>query len=137
MNTCIFCQIVKKEISAYIINESDNFLSFLDIYPHAPGHTLVIPKNHYSNFKELPPQLGEEFLKFCQEIILILTKALDTDNFTLGINEGRIAGQVIPHFHFHFIPRFSDDGGGSIHAVVFNNQNLSLEEVFQKIKNAR
>lgn len=137
MDNCIFCQIVKKEIPAYVVGESDNFLSFLDIHPHAPGHTLLIPKNHYANFKELPPQLGEEFLSFSQETILILAKALGTENFTLGINEGKFAGQVVPHFHFHLIPRFNNDGGGSIHAVVFNPQNISVEEVFQKIKNAR
>lgn len=137
MSECIFCQIAKKEVPAYIVSESSNFLSFLDIHPHAPGHTLLIPKNHYANFKELPPQFGEEFLKFSQETMLILARALGTENFTLGINEGKLAGQVIPHFHFHFIPRFDNDGGGSIHAVVFNPQNISLEEVFQKIKNAR
>lgn len=136
MIDCIFCQIARREISAYVVYESDNFISFLDIHPHAPGHTLLIPKDHYASFKEVPPQLGEEFLKASQETISILTKALQTENFTLGINEGRLAGQVIPHFHFHFIPRFNNDGGGSIHAVVFNPQNISLEEVFQKIKNA-
>jgi histidine triad (HIT) family protein len=136
MNTCIFCQIVKKEISAYVVSESKNFIAFLDIYPHAPGHTILIPKDHYGSFKELPSSLGEEFLKIAQETMMILSRSLGNEDFTLGINEGKLAGQVIPHFHFHLIPRFVNDGGGSIHAVVFNPQNLSLEEVYKKIKNA-
>jgi len=41
---CIFCKIAQKEVNAYIVWEGDNFLSVLDIHPHAPGHTLVLPK---------------------------------------------------------------------------------------------
>ncbi|GIW65179.1 MAG: hydrolase [Candidatus Parcubacteria bacterium] len=136
MNKCIFCQIVKKELAAYVINESENFVAFLDIYPHSPGHTILIPKGHYDNFRKLPSLLGEEFLRVAQETMMILSKALGNDDFTLGVNEGKLAGQVVPHFHFHIIPRFVNDGGGSIHAVVFNPQNFSLEEIYQKIKNA-
>ncbi|MCS7200630.1 MAG: HIT family protein [Patescibacteria group bacterium] len=135
MADCIFCKIVNREVPAFLINESENFLSFLDIYPHAPGHSLVIPKVHYQNFQHLPKELGEEFILVVQETMSILAKALKVDSFTLGINEGKLAGQVIPHFHFHLIPRFVNDGGGSIHAVVFNTQGTSVEEIYQRIKN--
>ena len=135
MNNCLFCKIAIKEVKSYIINESDNFLVFLDIHPHSPGHSLVIPKNHFSNFKELPEEHGQEFIKITKETMIKLSKTLVTDSFTLGINEGSLAGQAILHLHLHIIPRFKDDGGGSIHSVVYNQPQESVEEIYQKIIN--
>ena len=53
-DTCIFCKIVKKELPAYVVYENDNFLAFLDIYPLAPGHVQIIPKNHYRWVWDVP-----------------------------------------------------------------------------------
>jgi histidine triad (HIT) family protein len=136
MKDCIFCKIAKKEINAYVVQESENFLSFLDIHPHAPGHTLVIPKDHYERFLDLPENFGEEFIKIVKETALLLSKALKTKDFTFGINEGPYAGQAVNHMHFHIMPRFKNDGGGSIHSVVFNQPKESLEEIYQKLKDA-
>lgn len=134
MDNCLFCQIAKKEINSYIITESDNFLAFLDIHPHAPGHTLIIPKLHFEKFQDLPTDLGNDFLYLVQKTISLIKKSLGTDNFTLGINEGSIAGQVVKHFHFHVMPRFSNDQGHSIHTVVNNPPQESLEEIYNKIR---
>jgi histidine triad (HIT) family protein len=136
MKDCIFCKIAKKEVNAYVVQESENFLSFLDIHPHAPGHTLVIPKDHYERFLDLPENLGEEFIKIVKESTLLISKALGTKDFTFGINEGPYAGQAVNHMHFHIMPRFKNDGGGSIHSVVFNQPEESLEEIYQKLKDA-
>jgi histidine triad (HIT) family protein len=135
MKDCIFCKIAKKEINVYLIQESENFLVFLDIHPHAPGHTLIIPKDHYERFLDLPENLGEEFIKIIKESALLISKALKTKDFTFGINEGPYAGQAVNHMHFHIMPRFKNDGGGSIHSVVFNQPKESLEEIYQKLKN--
>jgi len=136
MIDCIFCKIAQKEIQSYLIEESKNFISFLDIKPHSPGHSLVIPKIHFSNLKELEDNLSFEFIKIIKDTMTKLSKALKTDNFTLGINEGKLAGQAIFHLHFHIIPRFENDKGGSIHSVVVNKPAESIEEIYQKIKNA-
>ena len=136
MKDCIFCKIAQKEINAYIVQESENFLAFLDIHPHAPGHTLVIPKDHYERFLDLPENLGEEFIKIVKETALLISKALKTKDFTFGINEGPYAGQAVSHFHLHIMPRFKNDGGGSVHSVVLNQPKESLEEIYQKLKDA-
>ncbi|GIW67400.1 MAG: hydrolase [Candidatus Parcubacteria bacterium] len=136
MRECIFCQIVEKKIKAKIIGESENFLVFLDIHPHAPGHSLLIPKKHFANFQELPEEYGQEFVKIIKDIMLKLKRVLGTDNFTLGVNEGPLAGQAVFHLHLHIIPRFKNDGGGSIHSVVYNQPKESVEEIYQKIINA-
>lgn len=135
MSNCIFCKIAKKEIPAYIIKESENFLAFLDIHPHAPGHTLVIPKDHYERFLDLPENLVEELIQIIKETALLLSQAFKTNDFTFGINEGPFAGQAVPHFHFHIMPRFKNDKGGSIHSVVKNPPEESLEEIYKRIKN--
>lgn len=133
MNNCLFCKIAKKEVKSYLLLETDNFLTFLDIHPHAPGHSLVIPKKHISNLKELDEKLGDEFIKIIKETMILINKSLKTTDFTLGINEGPLSGQAIFHLHFHIIPRFKNDNGGSIHSVVYNEPKESLEEIYQKI----
>jgi histidine triad (HIT) family protein len=137
MNNCLFCRIAQKELPAKIVNESDNFIAFLDIHPHAPGHILVIPKKHFANLEEFELDLSYEFIKIIKETMQLLTKALETKDFTLGINEGSLAGQAVLHLHFHILPRFKNDKGGSIHSVVFNQPKESLDEIYQKIQNAR
>lgn len=134
MKDCVFCKIAKREINSYIIGETEKFLAFLDIHPHAPGHTLIIPKEHYQNIKELPSEFGNEFIKIIKETLMIISKVLKTTDFTLGINEGPLAGQAVLHLHFHVIPRFKNDKGGSIHSVVFNKPEESIEEIYRKIK---
>jgi histidine triad (HIT) family protein len=131
---CIFCKITSKEVDAYVFYESKNFLAVLDIHPHAPGHTLVMPKNHIENFVDLPENLFEEFTKTIKEVILLLRKAFQTNDFTIGINEGPLAGRAIPHLHVHIMPRFPNDQGGSIHSVVKNPPKESLSEIYEKIK---
>jgi len=135
MTDCIFCKIANKEIPSYLIKESENFMSFLDINPHAPGHSLVIPKVHFSNLKEFEDELSSEFIKIIKDTMIDISKVLNTDSFTLGINEGKLAGQAVLHLHFHIIPRFFSDKGGSIHSVVINKPNESIEEIYKKIKN--
>jgi histidine triad (HIT) family protein len=136
MQSCIFCKIANKEVQAYIVKETERFLAFLDIHPHAPGHSLIIPKEHFVNLFDLPENYGEEFVKITKETMNLLAKAFETENFTLGINNGPLAGQAVLHLHLHIMPRFKNDGGGSIHSVVFNKSSESLEEIYQKIKNA-
>jgi histidine triad (HIT) family protein len=135
MENCVFCKISSKEIKSYILEETDNFLSFLDIKPHSKGHTLVIPKKHFCNFEELPDNLGNELVNIIKKIIILLAEKLNTKDFTIGINEGKLAGRLIDHLHIHIIPRFKNDGGGSMHSIVYNPPNESLEEIYKLIKN--
>ncbi len=131
---CIFCKIAKKELKSYVIDESENFISVLDINPHAPGHSLVLPKDHIVDFVDLPESLSTELVVFMQKIIKILKESLKTESFTIGINEGKLAGRAIDHLHIHIIPRFKNDKGGSIHSVVYNPPQESLEDIYKKIK---
>ncbi len=130
---CLFCKIGTKEISAKIVEESKFFLGFLDINPCSAGHSVVIPKNHYENFLELPKSFGDEFVEICQKVVKKLTDGLKTAHFTIGINEGKLAGRAIDHLHLHIIPRFEGDKGGSIHSVVRNKIDKTIDEVYDII----
>jgi len=107
---CLFCQIIKKEIPAHIIYEDDNYLSFLDINPNTKGHVLVIPKKHTPDFNSLTDEEAGSLAFQVHYIASRLSKALNTKNYNLGLNNGSQAGQIVNHVHWHIIPRYKDDG---------------------------
>jgi len=134
MSECLFCKIVNKEIEAKVIYEDENNLAFLDVYPHAPGHTVLIPKKHYYDILELEDNEIASLFVALKKTLALIQNAINPDGFTIGINHKEAAGQVIPHLHIHLIPRFKNDGGGSIHSVVLNKQKESIDEIYNKIK---
>jgi len=107
---CIFCKVVKGEISEGRVLESENFIVLKDINPHVTGHSMVISKKHYGTFLDLPAELYREFLEITREATVKLLKEYDAPGFNLKNNGGEIAGQVIPHFHMHIMPRKEGDG---------------------------
>jgi len=134
MSDCIFCKIINKDIEAKIIYEDENTLAFLDIYPHAPGHTVIIPKKHYINILEANDNDLSNLFLALKKVTKLIQESINPEGFTIGINHGKIAGQAIDHLHIHLIPRFTGDGGGSIHSVVLNKPKESIDEIYNKIK---
>jgi len=67
---CIFCKIAKGEVKQEKIMESDSFFATRDIHPHAPGHTLVIPKQHYVTLLDIPNRLGNEMIEFTTTVFV-------------------------------------------------------------------
>lgn len=107
---CIFCKIAAKELPAVIIYEDESHLAFLDIHPANPGHTLVIPKEHYPDFLTTPEELSCGTYSVVKKIVLAILSGVGATDFNLGMNNGPSAGQVIMHSHVHVIPRFAHDG---------------------------
>ncbi|MDP2704736.1 MAG: HIT family protein [bacterium] len=137
MSDCLFCKIANGEIPADIVDESEDAVAILDIHPKAPGHIMVIPKIHAETILDLPDEkVGGVFLAV-KRATEKLVKALSPDGFTLGVNHGKNAGQAIDHLHIHIIPRFKGDGGGSIHTIVDNPPEESLENIKQQILNSK
>lgn len=131
---CIFCGIAKGEIPANIVFQNDGACAFLDIAPRATGHTVIIPRVHAETILDAEMASLEAVLAVAKESVRILKVALDPSGFTIGINHGREAGQLVPHLHMHIIPRFSGDGGKSLHDVVLNENSIPLAEAYEKIK---
>lgn len=130
---CLFCKIANKEIPAYVVYESADATAVLDVNPRASGHVMVLPKIHAANILELPDGKIEGVFKTVKEVTGLLDKKLRPDGFTIGINHGKVSGQTVEHLHIHVIPRWTGDGGGSIHSVVDNRSKESLEEIKNKI----
>lgn len=110
MTDCLFCKIVAKEIPSAVVYEDDAVVAFLDIKPVNPGHTLVVPKTHSDGFHDADPETLKKLILVTQKIANAVASAMGTTGFNLEENNGAIAGQVIPHLHFHIVPRRPDDG---------------------------
>ena len=134
MENCIFCKIISKDISSFIVYEDDDFLAFLDIMPKSEGHTVIVPKKHKETIDELDEKDLEKIGPVIKSVVDLLKKSINPDGFTIGINHGKVAGQEVNHLHVHIIPRFDGDDGGSIHSVVDNAKDLNVEEIYKKIK---
>jgi len=107
---CIFCKIVKGEIPSYKVYEDERVLAFLDINPIAQGHTLIIPKRHAGKIYELSDEELNAFFVAVAKIAPAVEKAANTNALNYLINQGREAGQIMPHFHMHITPRREKDG---------------------------
>src|SRR3989344_8150927 len=107
---CIFCNIVSGKLPHERIAASDSLYAFLDINPISRGHTLVIPRDHYPSFELTPIPLVREMGSFVSEYAPKISNALGADGFNVGINNGKAAGQIIDHAHWHIIPRYRNDG---------------------------
>jgi len=107
---CIFCKIVAGQLPACKVYEDTDTLAFMDIGPIVPGHTLVIPKTHVDLLTAAPPEVLQKLILVVQRIARAQLKAFKADGVNVIQSNGRAAGQVVPHLHFHFIPRFAADG---------------------------
>lgn len=107
---CIFCKIITGEIPSYKIYEDDSVLAFLDIQPVNPGHILVISKKHYKNLEEIPEADLKILIVAVKNIGHLLKIKLKADGYNASTNNDPAAGQIVPHIHFHVIPRYVGDG---------------------------
>lgn len=110
MRDCVFCKIVAGQVPSTRIYEDDAILAFLDIGPIIKGHTLVIPKAHHETLTDVPPALLARVIEGVQRVAAALRTGLRADGVNVHQSNGAVAGQVVPHVHFHVIPRFAGDG---------------------------
>ncbi|MDD5253770.1 MAG: HIT family protein [Candidatus Nanoarchaeia archaeon] len=132
MTDCIFCKIIKKEIPASVVYEDKNTLAFLDINPVNPGHTLVISKKHFETLEEATEDSLVDIIKTVKKLIKPIDKALNPVGINIALSNKPGAGQVVPHMHFHIMPRFKGDGH-----ELFEGKKASpetLKQVADKIK---
>ncbi len=133
MNECIFCKIVRGDIPSYKIYEDDKVSAFLDIMPVNKGHVLVVPREHYENMIDAPSEVLCNIMAVIKKIIPAILKSVDAKGFNLGMNNGEIAGQAVPHLHFHIMPRFSNDGHRLFEQGAYNSGEA--EEIQEAIVN--
>ena len=107
---CIFCKIVAGQIPAAKIYEDDDVLAFLDAIPNTKGHALVVPKVHFENIFDIDDTVLQKVVVTGKHLAMQMKAVLGAIAINITSNNGEYAGQIVPHFHLHVIPRYKDDG---------------------------
>ncbi len=110
MDDCIFCKISEGRLPSSKVYESDTLYAFLDLNPCHKGHTLIIPRQHCRDIFEVDPAIGGDVLRAMKDIAAALKKVTGCTGVNVLQNNGRDAGQMVDHLHWHLIPRFAGDG---------------------------
>ena len=124
---CIFCNIVSGKIPARKIRETSKSIAFLDAFPLIKGHTLVIPKTHYTKIQEMTESDNADLF----ETVRILTGKIErlAPSSLVAVHNGKESGQEIPHVHVHIIPRRQEDGVGPVHSMFTKSPKMSDDEL--------
>lgn len=106
---CIFCRIVSGAAPAHRVYEDERTLAFMDLFPVADGHTLVIPKTHGTNLLDTAPQDLAEVIVHSRRVAHALRAVFAPDGIGVFQLNGAAAGQTVFHYHMHLIPRMQGD----------------------------
>ncbi len=96
------------------MDQDEHTIAFMDINPWAKGHALVIPRTHATDLHEIAPEDLAHVMVAAQRLARRMMDQLGCEGVTLWNSAGRVAGQVILHFHVHLIPRYAPDGAVDI-----------------------
>ena len=107
---CIFCKIVAGQIPSKKIYEDENHFAFLDIFPAGRGHSLVIPKQHYSDIHSMPAEIYGGIATAAKKVADLLQARLHSEGTTIFQMNKEAGWQTVFHAHIHVIPRWSNDG---------------------------
>ncbi|PPQ65903.1 hypothetical protein CVT26_000923 [Gymnopilus dilepis] len=128
--SCLFCRIIKGEIPSYKLLETEKSLAFVDIMPLSKGHSLVIPKYHAEQMHELPDEYLTDILPIAKKIAL----AQGASDYNILQNNGKLAHQVIPHVHFHVIPKPTEEEGLVIGWPAKTLEKDELQKIHEELK---
>ena len=131
MKDCIFCQIIAGSVPCMKVYEDEHTVAFMDVARDVDGHILVVPKRHRKNILDC----DEETLNAMMRTVKTVSNHLVDNCGYNGVNllnaSDESAGQSVPHFHMHIIPRRANDG---IDAWPhFPGAEQEIEEIFKKI----
>lgn len=129
---CIFCKIVNKEIPSHVLYEDEKVIAFLDITQVTKGHTLVIPKKHCETLFDCDDETFVHVMKIAKQMGYHLLTKLEAKGMNMLSNAYEIAGQSVPHFHVHLIPRYDEHDSCSIQFK--ESQPQDLENLTEKLK---
>lgn len=131
---CIFCKIISRQIPAKIIQETSHSIAFLDAFPLAKGHTLIIPKNHHMKIQDMSNAENDDLFSLVHKVLSKVDKL--TGSTLVAVHNGKDAGQEVPHVHVHLVPRNHGDSAGPIHSMFrpVKFSDSEIEEIYDKLK---
>ena len=107
---CIFCDIIQGAAEVSMCYEDSDALAFMDIQPVNAGHTLVVSRQHFESFLDLPHDLGMHLFDVAMQLGPVIRRVSGYEGMNLVVSSGTTAGQDVYHFHIHLIPRRDGDG---------------------------
>ncbi len=125
---CIFCDIVAGKIPAFKLYEDEKVLAFLDISQVTKGHTLIIPKAHYDHFLDCDSETLDIMMHVAQRLGNHIMECTKAKGMHILSNIHEAAGQSVPHFHLHIIPRYDE------HDACIIQFNSSEEQDLQQLQ---
>ena len=132
MSDCIFCKIASGEIQGMRVYEDAETLAFMDLAKDVDGHVLVIPKKHCKNILDCDAETLSAVMNTVKKVSLHLTEKCGYNGVNLLNASDESAGQSMPHFHIHIIPRRKNDGIDAWPA--FEGAKEEIADVFERIR---
>ena len=132
MSDCIFCKIASGEIQGMRVYEDVETLAFMDLAKDVDGHVLVIPKKHCKNILDCDEETLSAVMNTVKKVSLHLTEKCGYNGVNLLNASDESAGQSMPHFHIHIIPRRKNDGIDAWPA--FTGAKEEIADVFERIR---
>jgi len=132
MENCVFCRIANKELTSWKVYETELTMVLLAKEMEVKWHTLVIPKTHYKDITDIPTATLADMMDVTKKIILHYQKILWSKWANLIAATGEGAHQSVPHFHFHILPRFENDGLNT--RPTLPEINVDKDELLKKIQ---
>lgn len=129
---CIFCKIVKGEIPSMKVYEDENTLVFMDIAKDVDGHMVAVPKKHVKNILDCDVSTLNSLMETVKKVSNHCVEKCDYDGINLLNASDESAGQSVPHFHIHIIPRKKKDGIDSW--PQFQGADSEISEIYERIK---
>lgn len=109
MDNCVFCKMVQGQIPSTKVYEDEDFIVVLDLNQTIRGHLLIIPKAHYETVFDMPEALLEKAILLSRKMARAVMKAQGASGVNILNNNYPSAGQSVPHFHIHVLPRQAGD----------------------------
>jgi histidine triad (HIT) family protein len=138
---CPFCD--PKVVEAQSIYENESLYVFVDYAPVVKGHLLITPKRHMMKAHEMTQEEWAALKDAVEKSVTVFQKAYGTDQYLILEKNGPLAGQTVPHVHFHLLPfenkKMSDDAKTALFAKIFNQlpKRLSKEEIQREVEQYR
>lgn len=107
---CAFCRVVAGTEPAHVVAEDELTVAFLDTHPACRGHTLVVPRAHVEHLWDCDAETAAAVMRSAHAVAGLIRRQLSPDGLTMRQNTGQASGQVVPHLHFHLVPRWHGDG---------------------------
>lgn len=124
----IFTKIIRNEIPSYKIEENEDFIAFLDAFPLAKGHILVVPKKQVDYIFDLETETYSNLWLFAKKISKKLEAAIDCERIGMAV-----IGLEVPHAHIHLIP-LNDVGDINFSKPKMSLTNEEMKDIMEKIK---